>query len=156
MWSRSASLNGFSRVLALLGCALSTLAAPAAQAQAQDSLPAVTVVLSLEVRDSDTWLEAYREIVATPTPSPKVLLVTMTQLTPRRSLMLLEPTFSATIRLQAIKVIAKGKITAMEAGGTLQAFVHGFLETGPNSPVRLDYGLSSFTASLVEVTTQER
>lgn len=63
-----ASLNLPRRAVA--GCALVALAGLALPAKGQDGLPAVRIVLTLDVHDSAAWLEAYQEILATPVPSP--------------------------------------------------------------------------------------
>ena len=154
------ALNRLHQTLALLGCALVALAGLAVPATGQDTLPAVSIVLLLDVQDSGAWLEAYQEILATPPPSPKTLVVTIVPLTPPRSIRLAEPMFSTTVSgakgPHIIRLIVKGKIAGNDAASTLSPFMRSLVGTsGPNT-VSLDYGLSQFTADLVELRTLDR
>ncbi len=156
-------LRRVTRLLTLLAVALGALLSSALSAPAQDLPPAVNLTLSLDVREPQAWFEAYQDILATPTASPEALLVTIVPRTPRRSIALLEPKFSATMSVgrptQAIRVVVKGKMTGKVALATLQAFLYSLyepsLESAPNT-IRLDYGLSHFTGELVELKTEER
>ena len=148
------------RARASVGWALIALAGLAVPAPGQDALPPVHIVLSLDVQDSGAWLEAYQEILATPPPSPRTLVVTIVPLTPPRSIRLYEPIFSTTVSgakgPHIIRLIVKGKIAGSDAVSTLSPFMRSLVGTsGPNT-VSLDYGLSQFTADLVELRTLDR
>ena len=154
------ALNRLHRAPAPLGWALVALAGLAVPAPGQDTLPAVSIVLALDVQDSGAWLEAYQEILSTPTPSPRTLVVTIVPLTPPRSIRLFDPMFSMTVSgakgPHIIRLIVKGKIAGSDAVFALSPFMRSLVGTsGPNS-VSLDYGLSQFTADLVELRTLDR
>lgn len=84
MLSRSL-LSRSHRVLGLVGWTLVLVAAVVVPAAAQDLASPARLALTLDVHDPYGWLDAYREIVGTPTASPKPLVVTITQLTPHAS-----------------------------------------------------------------------
>ena len=153
-------LNRLHRARASVGWALVALAGLAVPAPGQDALPAVSIVLSLDVPDSGPWLEAYQEILATPPPSPRTLVVTIVPLTPPRSIRLFEPIFSTTVSgakgPHIIRLIVKGKIAGSDAVSTLSPFMHSLVGTSGANTVSLDYGLSQFTADLVELKTLDR
>ena len=156
-------MRRLARLLSLLAVVPAVLLSSAPSAPAQDVLPAVNLTLSLEVREPQAWFEAYQDILATPTAAPEALLVTVVQRTPRRSIALLEPKFSATMGVgrpsQAIRVVVRGKMAGKVALATLQAFLYALYEPSPEplaNTVRLDYGLSHFTGELVELRTEER
>ena len=152
--------NRWRRALAALGCALAALAGPAVPAPGQTALPAVSVVLSLDVHDSGAWLEAYQEILATPAASPRTLVVTIVPLTPPRSIRLVEPVFATTVSgakgPHVIRLIVKGKMAGSDALSTLSPFMRSLVGTSGANTVSLDYGLSQFTADLVELRTLDR
>lgn len=57
---------------------------------------------------------------------------------------------------KAMRVVARGLLEGADAASTFPVFVEAFYDTAPNTLVRLDYGLSSFTATLYELTMEER
>jgi hypothetical protein len=154
------TLERAGRLLAALAFALAVLLGLAFSAHAQNVLPTVSLLLTVDVRDHDSWFDAYQEILATPSPSPEALMVTIVSRTPRRSIMLLEPRFSATMTgtaVQAIRVVVRGNMAGSDALATLQAFMYSLYEPGGEiATVRLDYALSYFTGDLVELKTQDR
>lgn len=147
--------------LALAIGGLTLLAATGASAQAQDALPPVGVVLTLEVRDHEAWLAVFQDVLATPTSSTKPLVLTTRAITPPRSIILLTPKFSVFVNTarapQALRVTVRATVAGTEAATTLPSFVSSLFETGSHPhPVRLDYGLSQVNADLLEVLTVDR
>ena len=145
-----------------LGAGGLALLAGAAPARGQDALPSVTLVLTLEVRDHETWLGVYQEILATPPQSARKLLVTIVPRTPRRSITLVDPRFAATMNVakgQIVTVTVRGSVTGTEGVLTLPEFMRALLDpvsgAGP-SVLRLDYGLSHLTADFVQLKIEER
>ena len=150
------------RRIAVGAGSLALLAGATLPAHGQDALPAITLVLSLEVRDHETWLGVYQEILTTPPLSPKPLLVTIVPRTPRRSITLTDPRFTAAMNAakgQTISVTVRGSITGTEGVLTLPDFMRALFDPtagGGPSTVRLDYGLSHLTADLVQIKMEER
>jgi len=149
--SRAAALAALG--LALLGPA----------AGAQTDLPAVGVVLVLEIRDPDGWLRMHHEILATAPASPKPLVVMMPARTGgSRALVLAEPKFAVAITLrgpQLVRLVVRGKLAGTDALQALPPFVHSLSDASAGSPsdrVTLEYGLASLAAELVELKIDER
>src|SRR5262245_37870125 len=84
-----------------------------------EELKAVNLTLSVDVRDPQAWFEAYQDILATPSASPEALLITIVARTPRRSILIIEPRFSATIGVgkpsQPIRVVVTGRMSGKVA-----------------------------------------
>src|SRR5262245_61414146 len=113
--------------LSYLMIALTALLAVVPPVSSED-LKGVNLTLSLDVRDPEAWFEAYQDILATPNASPEALLVTIVPRTPRRSIAIMEPRFSAIIGVsrpsQPIRVVVTGKMSGKVALVTLQAFLY--------------------------------
>jgi hypothetical protein len=136
-----------------------TAALRAAEAQ-PPTLPAVSLVLALEVLDPNAWLGMQQEILTTPDESPKPLLVsTPTRAGGHLSLTILSPRYTSLIASAAggiVRVWVKGKVSGEEARQTLVPFMRAFSEPASATEVTVEYGLTVLKANLLELKIEDR
>jgi hypothetical protein len=139
------------------------VAGGAAPGSAQPALPAVTVVLTLEIRDPEGWARLHYEILATAPGAAKSLVASAPARTGgSRALSLAEPKFTPTVTLrgaQTVRLVVRGRVGGADAVETVPPFVHSLGDAPPGAPggrVTLEYGLTTVAADLVELRVEER
>jgi hypothetical protein len=127
------------------------------------SLPPVKLVLGLEVQDVEGWSHMHSEVLGTMPGPPKPLAVVIpTRAGSKRTILVGEPRFwayAATRGAKIVRLTVRGTIGGTEAAQSLPAFVDAMLDAHPSggpTSVKLEYGLSTLTAELVELAVEDR
>jgi hypothetical protein len=125
--------------------------------QAASQLPDLTIVLVMEVADTAGWVALQDEVLVTPQPGPKPLIVSVAATTGgRRSIALAQPRFDVALikGTGAFKVTVYGKMGGNEAPGALGVFQYALIEeqaAQSDSEVGVMYGLSTVAARVLEM-----
>jgi hypothetical protein len=142
----------------LLLAALAWLGTPV-PALGASGLPDVDVAMVVEIRDTDSWLSFYEEVLGTPREAPKPLAVSVNGRTGgTRWITVLQPKFNTELYLahgiHSLKVVVSGKVAGAEALRGLATFEHAVLEIqagAVDNNLILSYGLSNTTGQLLEL-----
>lgn len=130
----------------------------------QPTLPPVSVVLTLDIRDQTAWLNLEHEVLGTmPDPAKRLVVTVPTRAGSGKAIVLLAPKFSATFAARAgtatIRVKVKGEIAGAHAPHTLLPFIQALTESLSELDayrVTMEYGLSTLSADLLELRLEDR
>lgn len=136
--------------------------APTPAAHAQEALPDVVLLLTVEIRDTAGWFLLHDRLLATPGHAPKPLEVS-TAAGPRgrRTIVVNDPKFDVTLVRPGgfHRVVVQGKLTGTDARATLSVFQQAVLDRAAapgETDLLLFYGLTTVGAHLLELRVLPR
>ena len=130
----------------------------------ESTLPPVSVVLTLDIRDQAAWLGLEHEVLGTmPDPQKRLVVSVLARAGAGRAIVLMSPRFSATFSGRAgmgtIRLKVRGEIAGAHAPYTLLPFIQALMDSPGELDtyrVTMEYGLSTLNADLLELKLEDR